>query len=486
MRLLLLAGCLALFLIIPLKIISYGYLPPDDALRHSAFAVDHRHWNEILSLNLDFHPELDSHPGWHGFLRFLHQYLGLNTEQLVECSVILAFLTFTIAGMIASGSPLAWLCACSLVSVAEMSIFQRFTLGRPMFFSMTALAVLLFIWTRGKPLSLWLESLVVFLLLSLGIYMHPTVWYLWALPFFTLVLCRRWRSAVILGVSLALAMCFAALCLGGWYNVLTMPLLVLKLSLMQDPLQGMNLVGELQPTGGPVFGLLVVAAIMLIKVWRGGHVRDELFQVDFVLVLVAWLLGLAMQRFWMEWGVPALVVWICRQIKSLLNLKLSGLPRVGDTIWLSGFAAAAMYLSLTVDIGGRYTQNLKSPLLTKPVGDFRAELPDDGGILYTIDMTVFYKLYFRMPDAKFRFSTGFEPGFMPPADLKIFRAIQFNSGLLEAYKPWIDKMTPKDRLLLYYPAKPEWPGMEFRQFYSAWIGRKVVASENNAATKLVP
>ncbi len=172
-----------------------------------------------------------------------------------------------------------------------------------------------------------------------------------------------------------------------------------------------------------------------------------------------------------------MTVWFCRQVKETVRPTLSGLARASDTLLVAGVSAFALYFSMTVDIGGRYTQSLKSPLLTKPVNEYKSELPDAGGILYTLDMTVFYKIYFRMPDVNFRFSTGFEPGFMPPEDLKIFRAIQFNNGLLEAYAPWINKMTPKDRLIIYYPSKPEWPGMEFKQFYSAWIGRKVVTTE---------
>ncbi|HEY5234062.1 MAG TPA: hypothetical protein VIK35_11070, partial [Verrucomicrobiae bacterium] len=38
-------------LMIPLRIIQYGYLPGDDALRHAAKAVSGRPWPEILVLN---------------------------------------------------------------------------------------------------------------------------------------------------------------------------------------------------------------------------------------------------------------------------------------------------------------------------------------------------------------------------------------------------------------------------------------------------
>ena len=41
-------------LAIPLKIISYGYLPGDDALRHCAKAVSGKPWTEIGAVYLLF------------------------------------------------------------------------------------------------------------------------------------------------------------------------------------------------------------------------------------------------------------------------------------------------------------------------------------------------------------------------------------------------------------------------------------------------
>ncbi len=473
MRPLLLAGCVILFLAIPLKIISYGFLPPDDALRHTAFAVDHRHWNEVLVFNTELRPELDCHPGWHMFLRYIHQTLGLDQEGLVELSIVLAFSAFTLGGLIASGNPLAWLCAYALVAFTEYGMFMRLALGRPTFFSMSTLVVLLFMWSRPKPLRIWQELLIAITMLTVSFCMHPTVWYLWSMLGLALVLCKRWRAVLVLGIAIIVSLCFAALIVGSWYNVLVASLLMLRYSLLQDPLVGTNLVSELQPSGGPIVGFLVVGFILLIKGLRGQSIREEFSKESFVLMLITWVLGMKIVRFWVEWGVPAMTVWLCLEIKDLLKIKLSGLARVRDTLWLAGFVAAGLYLGITADLAGRYTYNLKSPLLTKPVSDYAGELPDAGGILYSTDMTIFYRIYFRMPDVKFRFSTGYELGFMPPEDLKIFRAIQFNDYLIESYKPWFEKMTPKDRVIIQCALRPEWAGMEFKRFYSAWVGRKI-------------
>ena len=54
------AIAILIILFIPLKIIEYGYLPGDDALRHAAKAVSGKPWPEILVLGPAFHfdPEL--------------------------------------------------------------------------------------------------------------------------------------------------------------------------------------------------------------------------------------------------------------------------------------------------------------------------------------------------------------------------------------------------------------------------------------------
>ncbi len=60
---------------------------------------------------------------------------------------------------------------------------------------------------------------------------------------------------------------------------------------------------------------------------------------------------------------------------------------------------------------------------------------------------------------------------MPPEDLKVLRGVQ-STGRLSEYKPWFDKMTSRDRILIQQSSKPEWPEMEFHPFFGGWMGRK--------------
>src|SRR5712675_597553 len=74
------------FLFIPGKIITYGYIPRDDALRHAAKAVSGKPWSEILVMRSDF--LIDPHPGWHAVLGAIHHLENGGTETLVVISVV--------------------------------------------------------------------------------------------------------------------------------------------------------------------------------------------------------------------------------------------------------------------------------------------------------------------------------------------------------------------------------------------------------------
>ncbi|HEV2319114.1 MAG TPA: hypothetical protein VGV18_05150, partial [Verrucomicrobiae bacterium] len=49
-------------ILIPLRIIGYGFLPMDDALRHAAKTISGKSWQQILVMRNDF--PIDPSPGW--------------------------------------------------------------------------------------------------------------------------------------------------------------------------------------------------------------------------------------------------------------------------------------------------------------------------------------------------------------------------------------------------------------------------------------
>src|SRR6266700_2068273 len=92
---------------IPGKIISYGYIPQDDALRHAAKAVSGKPWPEILVMRSDF--GIDPHPGWHAILGWIHHWQGCSAETLVVISVVGLMLLTSAAVLPWLRRPESWL-----------------------------------------------------------------------------------------------------------------------------------------------------------------------------------------------------------------------------------------------------------------------------------------------------------------------------------------------------------------------------------------
>src|SRR5438552_2617237 len=114
-------------LVIPLKIIDYGYLPGDDALRHAAKAVSGKSWPEILVLNPVY--KMDHEFGWNWLLEKIYQWTNWDTDKLVVFSVVALFIFVGWSVLPWLKRPEAWLVALMAGSISS-DIFFRFTLGR--------------------------------------------------------------------------------------------------------------------------------------------------------------------------------------------------------------------------------------------------------------------------------------------------------------------------------------------------------------------
>src|SRR5882762_1000564 len=116
-------------LLIPSKIISYGYLPQDDALRHAAKAVSGKPWSEILVMRSDF--AIDPHPGWHAMLGWIHRWQNANAESLVVISIVGLMLLVSLAVLPWLRRPEAWMAALLTATVFAPFYIKRLALGRP-------------------------------------------------------------------------------------------------------------------------------------------------------------------------------------------------------------------------------------------------------------------------------------------------------------------------------------------------------------------
>ena len=218
--------------------------------------------------------------------------------------------------------------------------------------------------------------------------------------------------------------------------------------------------------------LAVFVLILCRKIFRARNPRALLNPV-FVMMVLGWLLGLKMRRFWWDFGTPAFMVWVALELQEHFenHLSLDSARRLLVTLVI----AAGAFLGFTSDRDSRWTANLTTEYVTPETPGIAGWLPDAGGIIYNSDMDVFFQTFFKNPTAGWKYILGFESGLMLPEDLKTLREIQWNHGAaFAAYEPWVKKMRPTDRMLLRASGGNP-PGIsELEWHYAAtglWIGR---------------
>lgn len=461
------AAAIAVLLLIPLKIIGLGFLPEDDALRHAAKAVSGKDWGDILVLRDGL--MADHNPGWHQFLGLVHRFTGGDTEFLVIFSIGLLFVIVAWAGLPWLARPEAWLAALAIMAAATPQLALRLTLGRPFLLTVAVVITLLFWWQRpGMERASPAVMIVSSVMIAVAVWLHGT-WYLFALLPAAFAISGRWREAWLLGVCCAAGSVLGACLTGHPWEFLTNALAVLFNVLAPHELQRTQ-VRELMALEVDFHALVVVALLLLARLASGRWEPGKIFNPAFFLMCLGWLLSLKYARFWLDWGLPAALVWVAVEIQDYFGRFLA-LERPLRLAWVGGLAAV-VWLLFTSDVNGRWTNNLATEYLTPESPGAAGWLPEPGGIVYTADQAVFYNTFFKNPKAPWKYILGFAPTFMPPEDLAIYRRIQFN-GAVEAYRQWVKKMRPQDRFMMRgaYPGRPPIPELEWRLVSGTWIGR---------------
>jgi len=457
---------LAVVVAIPFRVVGTGFLPPDDALRHAAKVVSGKAWDEVLVLRSDV--SVDPHPGWHALLGWVHRSTGADTHSLVLVAVVALFLAVQAPPLLLLRRPEAWLMAWGGFCVLDAPGLLRFMLGRPFLVSVAALITLSLLWRRlAAPRFDRRAAALCTLAVALAAWTHPS-WYLFALFPLAVLLVGRVRAALRVAACLAGGVALAALLSGQpaayLYESIRHPFLVL------GRMDVGTLVNELRPNGTPplvvlgLFGLLAFRALR--GRWREGVWRDPVL----ILAAAGWVLGYVALRFWSDWGLPAALVWAARELEEWLEEPPSVAPwrRLGATAVLGG----AVLLASSSDVLGRWSVRLDrtyAPLLEPGLAEW---LPGPGGILYSPDVILFHQLFYRRPDASWRYMVGFEPGLMPPEDLAVYRDFM-KRGTVDALAPWIARMRPPDRLVLLGPAaSPPGTPLEWKHLGgNLWAGR---------------
>ena len=456
-------------LMIPLKIIKYGYLPGDDALRHAAKAVSGKPWSEILVLNHTY--QIDHEFGWNLLLEKIHHWENWNAEALVIFSVVALFVLTGWSVLPWLKRPEAWLITLTAAMIVS-EIPPRFMLGRPFLVSISVLMTLFMLWQRhgASPPKWWMAGLMTGLF-AISTFVHG-VWYLWALPIAAFFFAGQFRWGLTLGVSWVIGVLLGAMFTG---HPVAYPVQALKLALLATGLHAAvrTMANELQPDSGDVLALIILGGLLILRRLARLNAPPLTATPAFWLVCFTWVLGFKVGRFWDDWGWPALMVLMTCDLQLLLQARfaMDSFKRLG---LVCGVALAA-YLCLTSDLNSRWSATLVDQYLTTAEHpELNGWMPEKGGIFYSADMTLFYQTFFKNPNGDWRYTLGFEPTWMPKEDFEVYHKVLWNFGDAKAYEPWVKKMRPEDRLAIRggRGGPPNLPQLEWNYGVSGiWVGR---------------
>jgi hypothetical protein len=463
------AWAVAIFaiLIIPLKITQYGYLPGDDALRHAAKAITGRPWSEILVLNGNY---IDHEFGWNLLLRKIYLWTLWDGDQLVVFSVVALFVVVGWSAMACLKRPESWLATLALVSMAS-GLLSRLMLGRPFVLSMAALMVILLLWQRHGPSPPKLRNIFWMTpLIAAAIYFHG-VWYLWALPIAAFFIAQQFRWCFLLAASWVLATILAATLTGHPIEYPLQALQVARHAMGMHETQS-TLVTELRPSGGDIFMVILLGGLIVLRQLAKLNVTPLHRNPALWLAVLGWIMGCETDRFWDDWGAPALMVLVACDLQTFFETRFE-LDSLKRFALVCGLALTA-YVVTTNDLNSRWSSAVKTAYLTPDNPDVAGWLPDKGGIFYSADMSLFYQTFFKNPNGDWKYILGFESTFMPKEDFDVYHSVMWNNGDGKAYAPWIKKMRPEDRLVVrgVGTGQPDIPGLEWHYGVSGiWLGR---------------
>lgn len=453
---------------IPGAILGYGYLPPDDALRHAAKVISGKSWDQILVLRNDI--KMDSHPGWHTILGFVHKIIYADTYSLVFFSVVFLFFIFMLVPVLFLHRPEAWLITLLIITVANPSPIFRVLLGRPYIVTMSVIFALGFLWPNlrhKKPHYLTITMLS--LLIAVTTWIHGG-WYFFLLPLFSFFVARQWRAGFIFIIVIAIGTIIGASFTGHPYIFLKQTIQHVFLA-YGTPQR--FLVTEFQPFTGDFFMVIVIVLMLIWRLLRDGlDIKSLIHNPMVILAITCWGLGFVTTRVWVDIGIPAVILWISQQFQEFLDKKMAFLSC--QRFLLTMILLGIVYVAITHDGYGRWSESRPKAYLLLENREIAPWLPGAGGIVYSDSMDIFYQTFFKNPHAPWRYVLGFEPGFMPSDDLSIYHNIQLSHREFVSFEPWVKKMKPEDRLIIRHVSEkaPAIDGLQWHYVLGQiWIGR---------------
>lgn len=463
-------------LLIPFKIIEYGFLPPDDALWHSAKVISGKNWSEVLVLRDDI--KMESHPGWHYILSFVHKITGWDAHSLVLFSVISLFILFFTVPILFLRYPESWLLSMLTLSIAAPTWFFRALLGRPYIVTMAVLLAIFMLWPRLKDKKRAYASLItITLLIAVSTWIHRT-FYILLIPIAAFLLAREWKASICMAICSVVGISIGSALTGHPVLFIKQTILHLILVATSYETQGV-LVTELRPGAGDLVIGVMIALFLFWRVLRGRWNRNVIDNPIFITVVLSFIAGFITKRVWLDVGMPAAILWMAKEFEDFLStkVKIESPKRLLYIFVIAGI----LYLSLTSDVGGRWTNCRPQDYLLSEDPTQAQWMPGSGGIVYSDDMMIFFQTVFKNPNGDWRYILGSESAIMPQEDLKILRDIQKHRWSYKPFEPWVKKMRPQDRLIIKGDEdhKPKIPELEWNYTArSIWVGRKPEQAKN--------
>lgn len=456
-------------LLIPLKIVSRGYLPEDDALRHAAKAVSGKPWPEIVVLGDGY--TVDHNFGWHFVLRQVHKLTGCGAEALVDLAVVGCFALLVLCALPWLKRPEAWLCALVIGAVGWLPLAGRAMIGRPLLLTTAAWLTIFYLWQqRSDSKPGWRLTALLSALIGGSIWIHG-VWYLWALPVVAFFLARQFSWGIALARAWGIGTLAAALLTGQPFAYLTEAVMMAAQATMLHPTSRL-LVSEFQPVSGGLLIFLLPGAMLIARKLLKLELRPLTANPLFWLACMGWLLGFVGRRFWDDWGLWALLALAACDLNALLQSRVAA--NSFQRLAFAAMAALAAFVVFSSDLDNRWTRTLTRQYLVESNTELAGSLPDRGGILYAPDPAFFYETFFKNPHADWRYLVSFEMTLMPEDDFETLYNILWNDGAAAAYAPWVAKMRPEDRLFVRAAAgsRPPIEGLEWHYTLGGmWSGR---------------
>jgi hypothetical protein len=464
------AAAIITLVLIPLKIVGYGFVPVTDAMRYAAKALADKPWSEIVMLRPN--APVDHSIGWELIVQGFHRVTGAGTDGLVAISVALLFMLFAVVPLIWLRRAEAWLAAFLAVVICSPVNLMRVTSGRPYIIEMVVAMSILLIWSPKSRFQLGQTGKLILTtaLIALEVWIHGC-WYLYALVVAAFFFAGQWRNAAMIG-GCWLAGSVIGACFTGHPGTFLGDEIGLALTAFGQHTVQRQLVTEFMSQTADATLLLCAVALLLWRGLRGVWRWESVFNPAFMLAVLGAIAGMQVYRFWLDWGVPALLVWMALEIQDLIA-KENAIEALGRAT-AAALLCASLFVASTTDVGGRWKNNLEIEYMTQDDPALAGWLPDRGGIIYSTDMDVFYETFFKNPRASWKYMLSFEPTFMPTDDLKILRTIDYYHGDPRAYGPWVEKMRPEDRLVVRNSSgrAPSIAGLEWHYAVkNTWIGR---------------